>query len=292
MQILQLDVEKISYELIKPESSIYEDSNEKKAEIEDALVLLVSIEAGDTNELAEKAISDATEFMSKLKRKRLVLYPFAHLSSNLEKPKAALALYSHMREFANGKGIELHCAPFGWNKKLSIAIKGHPLAEQSRSYSVEAKEAKQYKKAKPVSIDTAIVRKSDISGLPETDHRTIGERLDLYSFQEVSPGMVYWHKNGKIIFNELVRFLKEILDYYDYNEISTPVLANIALWHVSGHIEHYKENMFIFESEGESLGMKPMNCPSTILIYKSRKWSYKELPFRTAIFDKVYRNEV
>ncbi|MEM3255192.1 MAG: threonine--tRNA ligase [Candidatus Micrarchaeaceae archaeon] len=292
MQILQLDVERISYELVKPESSIYEDSKEKKADIDDALTLLVSIESGDTNELAEKAVNDAVEFMSRLKREKLVLYPFAHLSSNLAEPKTALAIYRHMKEFAGGKGLELHCAPFGWNKKLSIAIKGHPLAEQSRSYGAPATASKQYKKAKPVSVDTAIVRKSDVSGLPESDHRTIGEKLDLYSFQEVSPGMVYWHRNGKTIFNELVRFLKEILDYYDYSEISTPVLANIALWHVSGHIDHYKENMFIFESEGESLGMKPMNCPSTILIYKSRKWSYKELPFRTAIFDKIYRNEI
>jgi len=104
--------------------------------------------------------------------------------------------------------------------------------------------------------------------------------------------MVYWHPHGLIIYRELKNFIREIEALYDYNEISTPALANVALWHVSGHIDYYRENMFIVDENGEELGLKPMNCPSTILIYKSRRWSYKELPFRTAIFDKLYRREV
>ncbi|MGC8669640.1 MAG: threonine--tRNA ligase [Candidatus Micrarchaeia archaeon] len=291
MKILQLDVNNLTYELIKPEASVYEDSSEKKVSIDDALALLVCVEKGDTNETADAAIKEAAETMDKLKRNRLVLYPFAHLSNNLAEPKDAMQIINYMFNSLSGK-FETKKAPFGWNKGLKLDIKGHPLAEQSKSYTKEGAEAKRYEKAKPVSVNTAIVRKSDVSGLPETDHRTIGERLDLYSFQEVSPGMIYWHKNGNIIFRQLVNLMREHLDYYEYAEISTPVLANIALWHVSGHIDHYKSNMFIFDSEGENMGMKPMNCPSTILVYKSRKWSYKELPFRTAIFDHIYRNEI
>ena len=104
--------------------------------------------------------------------------------------------------------------------------------------------------------------------------------------------MVYWHPNGWVLYRELVRFIREKEYDYGYEEISTPAIANLALWHVSGHIEHYKENMFIIESELGDLGLKPMNCPSTIMIYKSKKWSYRELPFRTAIFDKIYRSEL
>ncbi|MCL4373312.1 MAG: threonine--tRNA ligase [Candidatus Marsarchaeota archaeon] len=291
MKILQLDVNNITYELIKPEASIYEDSDEKRASIDDTLALLVSVEKKDTEGTAELAVKEAIDTMQKLKRERIVVYPFAHLSNDLAEPKEAMHIIDYMFNELK-KHFDAKKAPFGWNKALSLSIKGHPLAEQSKSYGAEGAEAKHYAKAKPTSVNTAIVRKSDMSGLPEADHRTIGEKLDLFSFQEVSPGMVYWHKNGSTIFRQLVGLMRELLDYYDYSEISTPVLANIALWHVSGHIDHYKSNMFIFDSEGENMGMKPMNCPSTILVYKSRKWSYKELPFRTAIFDHLYRNEI
>jgi threonyl-tRNA synthetase len=276
---------------MKPESSVYEESSEKKTTIDDVLALLVSIEKGDDNSVADKAIEDVARQMAQLKRKRLVVYPFAHLSSNLSEPKGAMALVDYMAKSAEAKGFEVRKAPFGWNKKLSVAVKGHPLAEQARSYG--AAEPQKHRKEEDVAkVDTSIVRKSEMSGLPETDHRTIGEKLDLFSFQEVSPGMVYWHRNGLVLYRQLTNFMREMIQKYNYEEISTPTLANVALWHVSGHISHYKDNMFVFNSEKEQLGMKPMNCPSTIMIFKSKKWSYRELPFRTAIFDRLYRNEI
>jgi threonyl-tRNA synthetase len=291
MKILQLDCDSISYELVKPEASLYEESTEKKATIDDALALLVSVEKGDDNSVADKALEDVTRQMAQLKRKRLVVYPFAHLSNDLAEPKSAMMLINYMAERATAANLEVKKAPFGWNKKLSIEIKGHPLAEQSRSYGKGAVE-KVYKKAKIADVDISIVRKSDWSGLPETDHRTIGEKLDLYSFQEVSPGMTFWHPNGNIIFRELFKYIREKLEEYGYQEIATPAFANIALWHVSGHDEHYKDNMFLFEVNGQQYGLKPMNCPSTFMVYKSKKWSYRDLPVRFADFDKLYRNEI
>ncbi len=291
MRVLQLDVEKIGYEMLKPEASIYEETEEKRAELDDALVLMVCVEAGDTDETGDAALKDALEFMEKTGRKKLVIYPYAHLSSSLAEPREAIKVLEHMRKQVP-KGIEIKSAPFGWNKKLSLVMKGHPLAEQSRGYDAGGRGAKIYKKAKPQGINTSIVKKSDWAGLPEADHRTIGERLDLYSFQEVSPAMVYWHPNGFTIYRQLVEFVREKEQEYGYEEISTPGLANVALWHMSGHDAHYKDNMFTFESQLGEIGLKPMNCPSTILIYKSKKWSYRELPFRTAIFDRLYRSEL
>ncbi len=292
MKVLLLDVDSISYELVEPEASVYEDSDERSFSANDALVMMLSVEKGDNDSIAGAALADAFKAMRNLGRKRLVIYPFAHLSGNLEEPKAAMGIINHMRESASSEnGMEVVGAPFGWNKKWSINMKGHPLAEQGRSYGGDAN-APQYKKSRPVSINTAIVAKSVFSGLPETDHRMIGERLDLFSFQEVSPGMVYWHRNGLVVFRQVMEFIREMEGRYGYEEISTPTLANVALWHVSGHIDHYRKEMFMFSSENENLGMKPMNCPSSILVYKSRKWSYRELPFRTAIFDRLYRNEI
>ena len=292
MRILQLDVDNITYELVKPEARVHEEGGDKRVSVDDALAILVSVEKGDDAGTAKEAMKDVYAFMEKQKRRRLVVYPFAHLSKDLSSPEEAQAVLNDMVKDAP-QGVEVKKAPFGWNKKLSISIKGHPLAEMSRSYgkAQEGGSKPAPAKAKP-AISTAIVKKSDWSGLPETDHRTIGESLDLYSFQEVSPGMIYWHPNGYIIYKELFKYIREMLEKYGYLEIATPAFANIALWHVSGHDEHYKDNMFLFEVDGQEYGLKPMNCPSTFMVFKSKKWSYREFPVRFADFDKLYRNEI
>ncbi len=290
MRILELDCDSVRYEAVKPEAEVYEDAKEKSVCVDDVLLVLASVEEGDSDQTAQAAVRDITKFMGQLGRKKVMLYPYAHLSSYLARPREAMAIVNGMYASLS-ESFEAYKAPFGWTKKPTFAIKGHPLAEQARSYGPAAGE-KAYKKAKPVEANTAIVRKSDWSGLPKGDHRTIGEQLDLYSFQEVSPSMVYWHPNGHVIYRELVKFIRELEEADGYEETSTPALSNTALWHVSGHYEHYKDNMFMFQSDMGELGLKPMNCPSTILIYKSKRWSYRDLPFRTATFDKLYRKEV
>ncbi|MCL5423978.1 MAG: threonine--tRNA ligase [Candidatus Marsarchaeota archaeon] len=294
MRVLQLDVDNISYKMVKPEASIYDSIERQEEHIKNALVLFMTIEKDDTLESAKKMFNDSLKFAEKQKVDGIVLYPFAHLSSNLEDLDKAAALYNHIKAYAkeNKHNLNIISAPFGWNKQLSINIKGHPLAEQSRWYSnnnLNVQDKQKEKKEK--RVDLSIVKKSDWSGLGENDHRTIAERMDLFSFQEISPGMVYWHNNGIIIYQELIAFIRKLIRKNGYIEISTPALANIALWHVSGHIDHYKEDMFIL-GEDNDIGIKPMNCPSTIMIYKSRRWSYRDLPLRMADFDKLYRNEI
>ncbi|MCW6159562.1 MAG: threonine--tRNA ligase [Candidatus Micrarchaeales archaeon] len=289
MKILQLDVNKIEFELIKPELETYERDQPKKSEIDEALVLFIAVEDGDNEAFGSKAVADAIGFAGKLKRHNLVLYPFAHLSSNLEEPQRAMNLFHYMIKEAEKSKMKVFHAPFGWNKSLKVDVKGHPLAEMSRNYGAEAKEAKKVKKR---AYDISLAKKVDWAGLPDSDHRTIAEKQDLFTFQEVSPGMVYWHNNGFIIYKELVRFIREKLEEYGYMEVSTPIMADTALWHISGHIDHYRENMFILESGDHEMGLKPMNCPFSMLIFKSRKRSYRDLPQRYAEFGKLYRNEI
>ncbi len=290
MRILQLDVKSMDYEIIEPEASAYEKAEKGSVHVDNALVMLTTIEKGDNAELAAKAVKEAVDFAKKQKIGKVVLYPFAHLSDSLEEPKIAIGLFADMRKHIEESGLESVYAPFGWNKRWSISIKGHPLAEQSKHFGEDVvHEAKPKERRKP---DLSIVRKSDWTGLPENDHRTIGDAMNLFSYQGVSPSMVYWHPSGYIIYSELKDFMRSIEKRYDYQEISTPAIANIALWQVSGHAEHYLENMFLINEGADQLGLKPMNCPSTILIYKTRRWSYRELPWRTAIFDKIYRREV
>ncbi|MEM0133878.1 MAG: threonine--tRNA ligase [Thermoplasmatales archaeon] len=139
MKVLQLDVEYMTYELMEPEASVYEESKEKQFRVDDSIVMLVSVEKGDNKEIATRAIDETTSFMHKQKSKLLLIYPFAHLSRNLESPKEAMMLLDYMSKYASEK-CDTVKAPFGWNKKWSIKIKGHPLAEQLKSFSDETAE--------------------------------------------------------------------------------------------------------------------------------------------------------
>ena len=285
----------IEYTPVKKEIRGAEEIEPKTDREDDIVVLITAFEEGDDSELVKKAVAESREFLGKLGTKRVLIYPFAHLSQSLAPPSEALSLLLEMEEEAKGAGLEVRRAPFGWTKALQVKVKGHPLAEMSRSYSHAA--GAPQPKARPkreLSEAEAMARlkRSDFVNLPEGDHRVIGEKLDLFSFQEVSPGMVYLHEKGFILRNALVDFLRSELLRGGYQEVSTPSLANTALWQVSGHSAHYRENMFLTALGDEEMGLKPMNCPSHFLIYKTRKWSFRELPVRYATFDPLYRNEL
>jgi threonyl-tRNA synthetase len=124
------------------------------------------------------------------------------------------------------------------------------------------------------------------------DHRKIGQQLGLFMFHEWSPGSPFLLPKGTIIYNELQKFIREEYKKRGYQEVVTPQLFNKALWELSGHWAHYKENMFVLEVDNEEFSLKPMNCPSHVLIFKSATRSYRDLPFRIADFCFLHRNEV
>ena len=123
------------------------------------------------------------------------------------------------------------------------------------------------------------------------DHRKLGRELDLYAFHDVSPGAPFWLPNGWVMVRELERFVREVLDARGYQEISTPILVNKKLWEESGHWDHYRENMFLVESEEQLFGLKPMNCPESTLVYRHALRSYRDLPLRFADMGRLHRNE-
>ncbi|MEK7080724.1 MAG: threonine--tRNA ligase, partial [Patescibacteria group bacterium] len=124
------------------------------------------------------------------------------------------------------------------------------------------------------------------------DHRKLGQKLELYMFHETAPGMAYWLPKGLIIFNELVNFWRREHQKEGYQEIKSPLMNKKELYQISGHWDHYKENMFISKTEeGEIYGLKPMNCPNAMIVYESRPRSYKELPLRLSDSDTLHRFE-
>jgi threonyl-tRNA synthetase len=123
------------------------------------------------------------------------------------------------------------------------------------------------------------------------DHRKLGVALDLFSFHDVSPGSAFWHPKGQRIWRTLETAMRELQDRRGYQEISTPILVSERLWRQSGHWDHYAENMFIVESEGQKFSLKPMNCPESTFVYRSHLRSYRDLPLRFNEYGRLHRNE-
>ncbi|MBM3894778.1 threonine--tRNA ligase, partial [Candidatus Dependentiae bacterium] len=138
-------------------------------------------------------------------------------------------------------------------------------------------------------MDTYFQRLQDAE---KYDHRNLGKQLDLFSFHDYAPGMVFFHNYGTIVFNTLVNRIREELKKLDYHEIRTPHIMNACLWKQSGHYANYKQNMYLTVIEGEEHAVKPMNCPGAMLHYDSRPRSYRELPLRLAEFGHVHRHEM
>lgn len=123
----------------------------------------------------------------------------------------------------------------------------------------------------------------------EMDHRKIGKELDLYFFNDYSPGSCFWLPEGTIIYNRLVEYLRGEYIKRGFKEVITPNMFHINLWKESGHYANYKEN--IYAIEGEDFALKPMNCPGHCVMFKSTDRSYRELPLRLADFGVLHRNE-
>ena len=124
------------------------------------------------------------------------------------------------------------------------------------------------------------------------DHRKLGVALDLFSFHEVSPGSAFWHPKGQRLWRTLEGAMREMQDRRGYQEISTPIVVSKNLWEQSGHWDLYRDNMFIIESEGEEFSLKPMNCPESTVIYRTRTRSYRDLPLRLSEYGRLHRNEL
>ena len=123
------------------------------------------------------------------------------------------------------------------------------------------------------------------------DHRKLGKDLGLYFISDYAKGMPFYEPKGMIIKNELISFWREKHQKAGYVEIETPIAMNRKLWEVSGHWDHYKQNMYTFKVDEEEFAIKPMNCPGGMLYYKENIHSYKDLPLRVGELGKVHRHE-
>ena len=123
------------------------------------------------------------------------------------------------------------------------------------------------------------------------DHRRLGKDLGLFMFHQWAPGAPFWLGKGTTLYHTLANYMRAVLFPGGYQEVRTPLIFNKALWETSGHWEHYRENMFLVESESAEMGVKAMNCPGHMLVFGSEARSYRDLPLRFHEQTPLHRNE-
>jgi len=323
MKILSLHCDYIKFKPLKKALKSAGELSEKEKkgeEIKEPLVILTAVEKRDEADKAriiELYIENIKELAKQVKAERIVLYPYAHLSSQLSKPDFAEEVMKEVEVKLKKEKFEVYRAPFGYYKEFELKCKGHPLSELSREINLDGEPLGKVPKIEPlkkvpkIEIGGEVLKekeltdndiknmlreisrtKLDTSKLKENDHRILGQRLDLFSFNEVAPGMVFWHNNGLIIYNELINFWREEHRKAGYTEISTPQILDKKLWLISGHWDKYKDNIFLTGYENKLMAVKPMNCPGGLLVYKTKPRTYKELPLRVGELGIVHRQEL
>ncbi|RYZ57736.1 MAG: threonine--tRNA ligase [Proteobacteria bacterium] len=124
------------------------------------------------------------------------------------------------------------------------------------------------------------------------DHRKLGRDMKLFFFHETAPGMPYWMPKGFALLNRLISWWREVHEREDYQEISSPIINAKKLWEISGHWDHYRDDMFIMKmSDDEVYGVKPMNCPNAMIMFNQGLHSYRDLPLRLSDCDVLHRHE-
>jgi threonyl-tRNA synthetase len=294
MRALQLHVDSIEYEPVAVEGRVFEEVERRRYRVEEAVVLFTSVEREDTPEVASEMLRQVAEFMGRLGVKRLLIYPYAHLSPDLARPEKALEVLRRMETEARTMGIEVYKAPFGWNKRFTLSVKGHPLAEQLRVVTKEDVLSRGEARAEGASRQEAVQvqERAAVREEKEPLHIRLGRELDVFSVNEnVGSGLILFHPNGAIIREELIKLIREVNRRLGFREVWTPHLFRSTLWQRTGHYETFRDRMFLFRIGDEEYVLKPMNCPGHAMIYASVTRSYRDLPVKISEFGTVYRNE-
>jgi threonyl-tRNA synthetase len=317
MRILQLHSNFIVYKPVEKEISTAEEAEKKETRVEEVVVLFTAVEEGDNKALAQKAIDDTRAFLGKQKINRILIYPFAHLSSNLSKPSEALKLIKEMEAYAKAKGIETYRAPFGWNKQFTISIKGHPLAEQSRFYapvSAEAEPKKEEGVSEAVKAEEKLksfwhILQPDGKLVPIEDfkfkghgnlekfskyeiakvrasqqippHVTLMKRLEIADYEQGSdPGNIRWYPKGRLIKSLLEQYVTARMIAYGAMEVETPIMYDFNHPSLADYLNRFPARQYLLKSEDKELFLRFAACFGQFLMMHDTQFSYRQMPLK------------
>lgn len=315
MRILQLHSDFIAYRPVKKEVANAEEAEKKEVRLEEVVVLFTAVEEADDRTVAQRAIDEVQTFLSKQKINRILIYPYAHLSSNLAKPSEALKTVKAMEAYAKKKGIETFRAPFGWNKQFTISVKGHPLAEQSRvilptkAEKEEEEKISEAAKAEEKLKSFWYILQPDGKLVPVEDfnfkghenlekfakyeiskvrasqqmppHVTLMKRLEIADYELGSdPGNIRWYPKGRLVKSLLEQFVTAKMNEYGAMEVETPVMYDFQHPSLADYLNRFPARQYLLKSEDKELFLRFAACFGQFLMVHDAQFSYKQMPLK------------
>ncbi|MCH9659151.1 threonine--tRNA ligase [archaeon] len=315
MRILQLHCDHIEYTPTKKEIRLAEDIDDPQTQrLEEIVVAFVAIEDGDDSSVAQDAISQIKNSMEKIGCKKLLLYPYAHLSSNLAKPSVAMNLLSEMENGASD--LEVSHSPFGWTKSYKIQVKGHPLAESSKVVTKDSAGAKpdeeitsdalkgeskirsywkilspdgtmtnigdfDFSKNKKLEIlakyESAKIRKVD----QPPPHVALMKKMGISDYEAASDsGNMRFYPNGRLIKSLIERYVTDRVKEYGGYEVETPIMYDSEHPSMVSYFNRFPARQYNIDSEGKKLFLRFAACFGQFLMANQYQLSYKNLPYK------------
>ena len=309
MRILQLHCDNISYEPTKKEIQSAEEIDPKPVSIDEVVVCFVAVEKDDNEDIAKDAISQIQESMKKIGCQKLLLYPYAHLSSDLAAPSTALSLLKLMESQCSE--LEVSRAPFGWTKSYNVKVKGHPLAESSKVITAESKKEQtstaleseskiksywyilspdgkmeefdkfDFSKHKKLELlakyESAKKRVSD----EPPPHVALMKKLAIADYESASDqGNMRYFPNGRLIKSQLERYVTDRVKEYGGYEVETPIMYDSHHPSMESYFNRFPARQYSIDSEGKHLFLRFAACFGQFLMAHDFQMSYKNLPYR------------
>jgi threonyl-tRNA synthetase len=293
---------------VKKEIKSAEEIEPSPKKIDEVVVAFVAIEEGDNSAVAKKAISEITESMKKVGCNRLLLYPYAHLSSKLASPSTALSILKEMESLA--QGLEVSRAPFGWTKSYKIQVKGHPLAENSKTITVDDKDStseavkaeskiksywhimtpngkmhtvEDFNFAKHQNLEVLAkyesAKKRSVDEPPP--HVKLMKKMTIADYEPASDsGNMRFFPNGRLMKSMIERYVTDKIMEYGGLEVETPIMYDSHHPSMESYFHRFPARQYNINSEGKQLFLRFAACFGQFLMAKDFQLSYKNMPLK------------
>jgi len=315
MRILQLHCDSIEYTPTKKEIKSAEDiDNPQTQKLEELVVVFVAMEDGDDSSVAQNAISQIKNSMEKIGCKKLLLYPYAHLSSNLAKPSVAIALLKEMESSASE--LDVSHSPFGWTKSYKLQVKGHPLAESSKVVTKDSQkitadseltsdalegESKIRSTWKIMSPDGTLSNIADFnfSKYPKLEilakyeaakqrqvdqpppHVALMKKMGIADYETASDsGNMRFFPNGRLIKSLIERYVTDRVKEYGGYEVETPIMYDSEHPSMVSYFNRFPARQYNIDSDGKKLFLRFAACFGQFLMANHFQMSFKNLPYK------------
>ena len=309
MRILQLHCDSIEYTPTKKEIKSAEEITPETKKFQEVVVAFVAIEEGDDSSVAKKAITEITDSMNKVGCKKLLLYPYAHLSSNLASPSTALSILKEMESSASG--LDVSRAPFGWTKSYKVQVKGHPLAENSKIItkdSVEEETSEALKSESKIQSfwyilspdgnmtelskfdfqkhqNLEVLAKYEAAKKRSVDepppHVSLMKKMAIADYEPASDsGNMRFYPNGRLIKSLMERYVSERVKEYGGYEVETPIMYDSHHPSMESYFNRFPARQYNIQAEGKHLFLRFAACFGQFLMANDFQMSYKNLPYR------------